>query len=165
MASSEPHTLSSPFLFRCPRFPPKAVILISQAPFTGASKGVEADLRTEKMEYLQAESAVAIPLVHLSLSMLSWLSWDSLCESGWPQFRDLPAPASQVLGLKVCLTTPRHFHHILWQGVDVYFLSRTHVLKPGTYAQVFKDRELWLQCVMGHQIRDFSRQMSISSEG
>ena len=67
MASSEPHTLSSPFLFRCPRFPPKAVILISQAPFTGASKGVEADLRTEKMEYLQAESAVAIPLVHLFL--------------------------------------------------------------------------------------------------
>lgn len=37
-------------------------------------------------------------------SVQSWLSWNLLCRSGWPQLRDPPAPASQVLG-KACATT------------------------------------------------------------
>jgi hypothetical protein len=34
-----------------------------------------------------------------------WLAWNSVDQAGL-ELRDLPASASQVLGLKVCATTP-----------------------------------------------------------
>jgi hypothetical protein len=43
------------------------------------------------------------------LSTQSWPAWISICRPGWPQtHRDPPASASQVLGWKVCITTPSY---------------------------------------------------------
>jgi hypothetical protein len=40
-----------------------------------------------------------------------YIVWNSLCRPGWPQtHRDPPASASQVLGLKVCITIPRRLY-------------------------------------------------------
>ena len=42
-----------------------------------------------------------------ALTVWFWLPWNLLCRQGWHRPpRDLPTSASQVLGLKVCTTTP-----------------------------------------------------------
>jgi hypothetical protein len=41
-------------------------------------------------------------------SVYPCLSWNLLCRPGWPQFRNLPASASQMLGLKAGATTYVH---------------------------------------------------------
>ena len=45
-------------------------------------------------------------VLRLGFSIKPWLSWNSLCRSGWPQTQKSTASTSRVLGLKACATTP-----------------------------------------------------------
>jgi hypothetical protein len=45
-------------------------------------------------------------------SVYPWLSWNSLCRPGWPGTQKSACLCLQVLGLKVCATTPG-FHTFL----------------------------------------------------
>jgi hypothetical protein len=44
-------------------------------------------------------------------------------ELDWPQTHNLPASASQVLGLQVCTTIPRYIETVSRQGLRGYLLG------------------------------------------
>ena len=88
-------------------------------------------------------------------SCILLLSWDrvSLCNPGCPgthsvnwavlEFRDLPASASQVLGLKVCTTTAQ---------LHITILKQTHLFRglqgilPEANRSHYQMTLLWLNC-------------------
>jgi len=52
------------------------------------------------------------------------LSWNLLCRPRWCQnHRDLPASASQVLGLKMCAATPQPLGVVLCFFTEVFLIS------------------------------------------
>ncbi|EGW14713.1 hypothetical protein I79_019557 [Cricetulus griseus] len=62
-------------------------------------------------------------------SVLLWsLSWNLICRPGWPQnHRDLPASASQVLGLKVWATNAQPtYRYFVPEQTCTWILSGQH---------------------------------------
>ena len=80
---------------------------------------------SEKWEWKQGDPELRTNILIIHFHFLFWDRF-SLCSSAWPEsqyvdqtdfeFRNLPASASQMLGLKACITTHRHLHFLLKKG-------------------------------------------------